>query len=143
MSGWAAHLRFGAEFATFLVAAAGAVIVVLRPELIGVRGRSRTALTAGFLAVAAAAFLNGSLVVGPENPAIIGLRLVGIALLAIGTLGWGEDPGARQVVWAAIVLLTLAEVLAAADAMTAANCARALGALGLGAALRALRRRAN
>lgn len=141
MSGWAAQLRFGAEFATFLVAVAGAAIVLLRPQLLAVRGLSRLALAGGFLAIAAAAFLDGSLLVTADNPTVIGLRSMGILLLAIGTLGWGEDRPTRRVVWLALVLLAAAEAAAAAGAETTANVARAVGALGLGAVLLASARR--
>ncbi len=49
MSPEAAQLRFAVEFATFLVAVAGATIVLLRPQLVGATRRSRVVLTLGFI----------------------------------------------------------------------------------------------
>jgi PAS domain S-box-containing protein len=130
-----AVLRFAAEFFTFLVAVAGAAVVFIRPQLLGVRIRSRLSLGLGFLAVAAAAFLHGSLLFEGDDVAVIAIRLAGIVLLAVGTLGWRTDPGVPRVVWASLVLLTVAEVAALGGLSGAAAVARALGALGLGALL--------
>nr|MDQ3642322.1 hypothetical protein [Actinomycetota bacterium] len=91
MSQEAAQLRFAVEFATFLVAVAGATIVMLRPQLVGANRRSRVVLALGFALVAAAAFLHGSRLTGTRELAVIGLRGAGIVLLAVGTLGWEED----------------------------------------------------
>ncbi|MFN2609067.1 MAG: histidine kinase dimerization/phospho-acceptor domain-containing protein, partial [Acidimicrobiales bacterium] len=132
----AAVLRFSAEFATFLVAVAGAAIVLLRPRLLGVGRQARVALGAGFLAVATAAFLHGSLLFEAGDVPVIIVRSAGIVLLAVGTLGWGDDRATRRVVWGALVLLAMAEVAAGAGLTSAvADGARALGALGLGAVL--------
>ena len=48
MSPEGAQLRFAVEFATFLVAVAGAAIVLLRPHLVGANRRSRVVLALGF-----------------------------------------------------------------------------------------------
>ena len=131
----AAVLRFGAEFFTFLVAVAAVAVVLIRPRLLGVGAWSRLALGLGFLAVATAAFLHGSLLYESGDLPVIAVRLSGILLLAVGTLGWGDDAGTRRVVWAALVLMALAEVAAMGGAKGAADVARAVGALGLGAIL--------
>ncbi|MDQ6909618.1 MAG: ATP-binding protein [Actinomycetota bacterium] len=135
MSSSAALLRFAAEFATFLVALTGAAIVLLRPQLVGLRSWSRITLGLGFLCLAAAAFLHGSLLGESDDPGVFALRAAGIVLLGLGTLRWGEDRATRQVVWVALVLITIAESIALAGADTAANWARAFGAFGLGAVL--------
>src|SRR5436305_160841 len=116
MSSSAALLRFAAEFATFLVALTGAAIVLLRPQLVGVQSKSRIALGLGFLALAAAAFLHGSLLAESDDVALVVLRTAGIILLGLGTLGWGDDRATRRVVWLALVLIALAEAAALAGA---------------------------
>ncbi|MGI8776604.1 MAG: ATP-binding protein [Acidimicrobiales bacterium] len=136
MSGSAAVLRFAAEFATFLVAVAGAAIVFARPRLIGVERASRVALFGGFVCLAGAAFLNGSLLFEAGDLLVLGLGGVGIALLGVGTLGWGDDRASRRVVWLALVLIALAEVAASAGvAAVVVDGARILGAVGLAAVL--------
>src|SRR3954454_2260729 len=107
MSSSAALLRFAAEFATFLVALTGAAIVLLRPQLVGVRSKSRLALGSGFLCLAGAAFFHGSLLGESDNPGVFALRAAGIVLLALGTLGWGDDRPTRRVVWVALVLIAV------------------------------------
>jgi len=136
VSGSAAVLRFAAEFATFLVAVAGAAIVFARPRLLGVGRGSRIALFLGFLALAGAAFLHGSLLLEAGDLPVLAIRGAGIVLLAAGTLGWGEDRATRRVVWLALVLITLSEVAAALGvAGVVVDGARVLGAIGLGAVL--------
>jgi len=135
MSPEAAQLRFAVEFATFLVAVAGATIVVLRPQLVGANQRSRMVLGIGFVGVAAAAFLHGSLLTGTSEPAVIGLRGAGIVLLAVGTLGWGEDRSARRSLWVALVLIAVAEAASATGSGTVADWLRGAGALALATVL--------
>ncbi len=102
-----AVLRFAAEFFTFLVAVTGAAVVVIRPGLLGIRIRSRLSLGFGFLAVAAAAFLHGSLLYDGDDLPVIAVRLAGIVLLAVGTLGWRTDSATPRIVWASLVLMTV------------------------------------
>src|SRR5919199_3819797 len=135
MSPEAAQLRFAVEFATFLVAVAGATIVMLRPHLVGANRRSRIVLALGFVGVAGAAFLHGSLLTGTREPAVIALRGGGILLLAVGTLRWGEDQASRRALWTALVLIAVAEGASVTDAGTAADWARGAGALALGMVL--------
>ena len=81
MSSSAVQVRFAVEFATFLVAIAGAALVALRPALIGASSRARVILPAGFLLIAVAAFLHGSLVVGSSADSwVAAIRLAGIVL---------------------------------------------------------------
>ena len=135
MSPEGAQLRFAVEFATFLVAVAGAAIVLLRPHLVGANRRSRVVLALGFAGVAAAAFLHGSVLTGTQEIAVISLRGAGIVLLAIGTLGWGEARASRRALWISLVLMAAAEAASALDAGTVADWARGAGALALGTML--------
>ena len=135
MSPEGAQLRFAVEFATFLVAVAGAAIVLLRPHLVGANRRSRVVLALGFAGVAAAAFLHGSLLTGTREIAVISLRGAGIVLLAFGTLGWGEARASRRALWISLVLMAAAEAASVSDAGTVADWARGAGALALGTML--------
>jgi len=129
------QLRFAVEFATFLVAVAGAVVVVLRPGLVGAPPRSRSFLGAGFVLMAVAAFLRGSLLADDGDEVVVVFRGAGILLLALGTMGWVDDRSTRRALWVALVLLAAAEGAAVVDAGTVADWARGAGALGLGAVL--------
>jgi two-component system phosphate regulon sensor histidine kinase PhoR len=131
MSPEGAQLRFAVEFATFLVAVAGAAIVLLRPHLVGANRRSRGVLALGFAGVAAAAFLHGSLLTGTSEPAVITLRGAGIVLLAIGTLSWGDARASRRALWISLVLMAVAEAASVTGAGTLADWARGAGALAL------------
>ena len=135
MSTAAAQLRFAVEFATFLVAVAGGAIVLLRPDLVGAGRRSRSVLFFGFLAIAIAAFLHGSLLTDARESPVIAFRCIGIALLAWGTLGWSEDLGTRRMLWIALVLMTLAECATVIDAATTSDWLRIFAALALGTVL--------
>lgn len=129
------QLRFAVEFATFLAAVAGAAVVLLRPALIGARGRARAILAVGFVFLAVAAFLHGTLLAAADDSLLVIVRGLGIVLLAIGNLGLTEDRITRRVLWAAVVLLAVAEGATALGTDVAANWARSAGALGLGAVL--------
>jgi len=135
MSPEGAQLRFAVEFATFLVAVAGATIVLLRPQLVGATRRSRVVLCLGFACIAAAAFLHGSLLTGTTEVAVVAVRGAGIVLLAVGTLGWSEALASRRALWVALVLMAVAEGASVTDAGTVADCARGLAALGLATVL--------
>src|SRR5262245_26872429 len=78
------QLRFAIEFATFLVAVAGAAVVLFRPALVGARGWARLSLVLGFMCLAAAAFLHGSLLSDADDPVLVAVRGAGIVLLALG-----------------------------------------------------------
>ena len=118
------------------MAVAGAALVLLRPGLVNATPRTRAALAAGFLVIAAAAFLNGSVLANdPQAPAVIVLRGAGIVLLGVGTLSWRVDQLSRRVLWTALVLMAMAEVASAAGAETLAGWFRAGGAFGLGAVI--------
>jgi len=135
MSTAEAQLRFAVEFATFLVTVAGAAIVMTRPDLVGAGRRSRSVLVPGFLAVAVAAFLHGSLLTDARETPVIIFRGAGIILLALGTLGWGSDKAPRRLLWLSLVLMAAAEYLTVRDAPTASDWVRGAGALAMGSVL--------
>src|SRR5438874_2587529 len=135
MSTAGAQLQFGAEFAVFLVALAGLSFVLLRAELLVDGAAQRFALAAGLGCLGAAAFLHGSLVVDDANSApLVGLRVAGVALLAIAATGWRAGEAGKLWLWAGIVALALSEAALRADSPTLGNWLRVAGALGLGAA---------
>ena len=135
MSPEAVQLRFAVEFATFLVSVAGAAIVLLRPQLVGANSRSRAVLALGLACVAGAAFLHGSLLTGTREVPVIALRGIGIVLLSVGTLGWGEDRSARRALWIALVLMAAAEGASVSEQAVLADWARGAGALAFGMVL--------
>src|SRR4051812_17880857 len=125
MSSSAVQIRFAVEFATFLVAIAGAALVALRPALLGASSRARAILPLGFVAIATAAFLHGSLLVGDEGePWVAALRLVGIVLVGLGTIRWDTEPTFRRLLLTGLLLLAVAEGLQLADAGNASNWVR-------------------
>ncbi|MFP5328381.1 MAG: ATP-binding protein [Acidimicrobiia bacterium] len=104
------QLRFAAEFVTFLVAAAGFAMVVLRPELLARTLPTRVALGAGFALLALSAFLSGSLLVSsPDVAAVVVPRIAGALLTGVGASGWAGAPRPRAVLVLG-VLLVLASV---------------------------------
>ena len=132
----AVQIRFAVEFATFLVAIAGAALVALRTALIGASSRARVILPLGFVAIAAAAFLHGSLVVGSSaDSAIAGLRLGGILLVALSTIRWDTEPTFRRILLGGLFLMAVAEAVGLSSSDTAASWVRAGGTLGVGVVL--------
>ncbi|MGH9277758.1 MAG: ATP-binding protein [Acidimicrobiales bacterium] len=134
MSDSSTQLNFAIEFATFLVAVAGAAVMLLRPALVGARQSARILMAFGFVSLAAGAFLHGSLVVDTDDTLLVVVRGVGIILLAVGNFGT-QDRTTRRVLWGALALLAIGEIAGATGADGPAAWARALGALGLGAVL--------
>ena len=138
MTSGVAQIQFAAEFVTFLVAAAGLALVVLRNDLTTGRTAERRALTLGFLATALAAFGHGSLLLsgGYEAVFVIVLRLGGIAGLGIGSIWWWRGRGvARQLLWIGLVGTTIAVFLEAIGAGRASDAALAAGSIMIGGAL--------
>ena len=135
MSDSSTQLRFAVEFATFLVAIAGAAVVLLRPALVGAGTKGRISLAGGFVALAVAAFLHGSLLADADDGVLVLARGIGIVLLALGNFSLKGDRNTRRVLWVALVLLAVAEGATALDQESVAGWARAAGAIGLGAVL--------
>ena len=142
MSTAGAQLQFGAEFALFLVSLAGLSFVLLRAELLVDGALQRFALATGLGCLGAAAFLHGSLIVDdPNSPALVGLRIAGIALLAIAPTGWRAGEGGKLLLWAGVAALALSELALRADNPTLSDWLRVAGAVGLGATFFAAGRR--
>ncbi|HEV3353774.1 MAG TPA: ATP-binding protein [Acidimicrobiales bacterium] len=131
MSSSAVQVRFAVEFATFLVAIAGAALVALRPALIGASSRARIVLPVGFVLIAVAAFLHGSLVVSGDSAdrLIAAIRYAGIVLVALGTIRWDTEPAFRTILLGGLFLMAVAEAVGLAGSDTAASYVRAGGTL--------------
>jgi two-component system, OmpR family, phosphate regulon sensor histidine kinase PhoR len=136
VSSSAVQVRFAVEFATFLVAIAGAALVGLRPALIGASSRARVILPAGFLLIAVASFLHGSLVVGSEADSwVAAIRFAGILLVALSTIRWDTEPAFRRILLGGLFLMAVAEAIGLAGSDTAAIWVRAGGTLCIGVVL--------
>ncbi len=143
MTSTVAQIQFAAEFITFLVAAAGLALVVLRNELTTSRPPERVALTTGFLATAIAAFSHGSLLLtGDFEGIVIALRVAGIIGLAIGSIWWWRDRAvAGQLLWIGLAGSAVAVVFEAIGAGRASDAALAAGSVLIGGALLVASRR--
>ena len=143
MSASAAQFQFAAEFVTFLAAAAGLALVLLRGELVARPLASRGVLGAGFLALSTAAFVHGSrLIEEGDDPLVLGLRATGVAAVALGSLPWCAGITSRRLLWVGIA--GTAASVAAEAAEAGGNVAEGLlviGAIGIGASVLAASRR--
>jgi PAS domain S-box-containing protein len=136
MSTAAAQIQFAAEFATFLVAAAGLALVLLRAELTTRRWPGKVCLTGGFLALGVASFGHGSLLLKDNNQAAVdALRLLGVAALAVGSFWWRGGRGARHLLWSALAVIAGSVGAQIAGAGRASDALLALGAILIGATL--------
>src|SRR2546421_328435 len=112
MSAPAAQFQFAAEFVTFLVAAAGLALAVLRTELLSEPGWGRAGLALGLLAMATGAFLHGSrLVTHADAPGLVALAGAAVVFLAAGSLRWRGEDLARRLPWAGVALEAVAPAL--------------------------------
>jgi PAS domain S-box-containing protein len=143
MTSTVAQIQFAAEFVTFLVAAAGLALVILRNELTTSRPPERLALSIGFLATALAAFGHGSLLLkGDFESLVIALRIAGIAGLAVGSIWWWRGRGiAGHLLWTGLFGTSIAVVLEATGAGRASDAFLATGSLVIGGALLVASRR--
>jgi PAS domain S-box-containing protein len=136
MSTAAAQIQFAAEFATFLVAAAGLALVLLRTELTTRRWPGKVCLTVGFLALGAAAFGHGSLLLKNNNQeAVDALRLLGVGALAAGSFWWRGGRAARQLLWSSLAVITASVGAQIAGAGRGADGLLAIGSVLMGATL--------
>jgi PAS domain S-box-containing protein len=143
MTSTAAQIQFVAEFVTFLVAAAGLALVVLRNDLTTNQPPERLALTIGFLATAIAAFGHGSLLLkGNLDGVVIGLRLIGIVGLAAGSIWWWRGRSiAAELMGLGLVGTCVAVALEAIGAGRGSDAALAAGSILIGTALLVVSRR--
>jgi PAS domain S-box-containing protein len=133
MSATGVQVRFAAEFALFLVSLAGVTFSLLRSDLLVTRPWARAASSLGFASLGAAALVAGGLIVDdPTAAPVVTLRLVGIGLLVIASLGWQSDRGGRELLRIGLVALILAEALRG-DQTTVTDVARGVGAISIGA----------
>lgn len=139
----AAQLQFAAEFTLFIAAIAAIAVTALRPDLLTRRALGRILLVVGSAALAGAAFLHGSLLVGDgADPVLMALRLGGIAAAAAAIATWQVPRGAQGASATGILALAAAEGLAAADLERLADGARGAGAVLFGIGLLVGSRRA-
>ena len=133
----AAQIQFAAEFVTFLVAAAGLALVVLRNDLTTNRPAERLALAIGFLATGCAAFGHGSLLLkGDSTGVVVGLRIAGIAGLAVGSIWWWRGGAvARRLMWLGLVVMVGAVAFQITGGGRASDVLLAGGSIVIGAAL--------
>ena len=143
MSAFAAQYQFAAAFTVFLVALAGLALVGLRGAPLTQLSGARVALGLGFAGIGAAAFLQGSLLLEDRaSPGLLGLRLLGVAGVLLGTMAWRASALSRTLLWLGCGALVAALGFELADLETTAASVSALGALLVGAALLGASRRA-
>ena len=137
-----AQIHFAAEFVTFLAAAAGLAIVLLRSELVSRAGWSKPVLAGGFLAIGASAFLQGSLIVSSDyDHFALVLRGVGIVAAVAGSFSWTGGTNARAFLWVGLTLFAAALAIEANRPSLAADGLLAAGAVGVGVAVLSVSRR--
>jgi PAS domain S-box-containing protein len=129
------QLRFAAEFAVFLTSFAG-LILCLRPNAIARVASDRVLLGTGLFAEGAAAFLYGSfLVTGFNQPALVGLRIAGLVMLALATVVWTVDWPARALLGGVVLWLACGLGLGLTGAGRAGDVCRLVAGALLGIAL--------
>lgn len=129
------QLRFAADLVVFIVAMAG-VIVAARPNAIDRDPVTRTLFAAGFLARAAAAFLEGTfIIVDYSRPALVALRVIGIAFLATACLRWAARSWTRALLLVGLVAFVADEVLLVKRVDTWRDAVAIAGGLFIGVAL--------
>jgi hypothetical protein len=138
-----AQFHFAAEFVTFLAAASGLALVLLRGELLTRSVWARYVMAFGFLAVAAAAFFRGSLRFDDiQNEFLLAVRAVGLIALAIGSLNWHAGEGERRTLWLGVALVTVSLVVDLFQDGGLVDLTLLMGAIGIGAAVVTASRRA-
>ena len=106
-----AQIQFAAEFVTFLAAAAGLALVLLRGELVTRTRWSQALLGAGFLVMGAVAFLRGSLTLSSDEDVWLVVRLGGAIVTMIGSLRWTGVRASRPLFWAGLVLIAVSSLV--------------------------------
>ncbi|HEV7887043.1 MAG TPA: hypothetical protein VGO92_05755, partial [Acidimicrobiales bacterium] len=136
MSASAAEIHFAAEFVTFLAAAVGIAVVLLRGDLL-TAAPTRTPLLGGFVLFGAAAFLHGALLLSAtaDRPLLFALRAAGLTGIAWAATQWAGPPQGRRLLWPGLATLALATVLGLFDAAVATSLLLAAGSLLVGGAV--------
>jgi two-component system sensor histidine kinase VicK len=122
MSASAAEVHFAAEFVTFLAAAVGIAVVLLRGDLL-TANRTRAVLGAGFTLLGAAAFLHGSLLLDAagDRGLLFALRALGVVGIAVGAARWTGPERGRRLVYGGLAALGGAALVGLTDATAAAS----------------------
>ena len=142
MTASAAQFQFAAEFVTFLAAAAGLAIVLLRGELVARALGARGALGVGFLALGGAAFLHGArLVEDGDDAVLLALRGAGTAAVALGAVSWSGGVTSRRLLGAGLLAIGAAVVVEAAASGDLPNVLLVVGSLAVGASILGASRR--
>ena len=137
-----AQFHFAAEFVTFLAAAAGLSLVLLRGELLSRTSWARVALGLGFTAIGAAAFFRGSTLVDDiESQFLLMVRAAGLVAVAVGSLTWTGGAGSRRLLWVGITAMAAALVLDIPSSGRAVDAVLGVGAVALTAAALSASRR--
>ncbi|MEY2476659.1 MAG: two-component system, OmpR family, sensor histidine kinase VicK [Actinomycetota bacterium] len=138
-----AQFHFAAEFVTFLAAASGLALVLLRGELLTRSVWARYLMAVGFAAVAASAFFRGSLIFDDiQNEFLLAIRAAGLVGVAVGSLNWHAGDGERRTLWLGVTLLTLSLVVDLFQDGGLVDGTLLVGAIGIGAAIVTASRRA-
>ena len=142
MISFAALGRFAAELLAFLAGLAGFALVSLRPELLSRNRVSRAALALGFALIAAAAFVEGSLIIHDRSlPEMVAGQGVGLVALLVGSRHWEGGRRSRRLLWIGIAGMALATGLLADKFGSPADVALSIGAAGIAVALHVASRR--
>lgn len=93
-----AQLQFAVQFASFLVAAGGFALVLLRAELLSRSSRGAVVLGAGFAGLASVAFVQGSLLVAQgTSPVLLGAQAASLACLLLGSAALPARPAPEAI----------------------------------------------
>jgi two-component system sensor histidine kinase VicK len=136
MSASAAEIHFAAEFVTFLAAAVGMAVLLLRGGSL-TAPRARAPLGVGFTVLGSVAFLHGSLLLDtdPDRTILFVLRAVGVAGIALGALRWSGPGQSGRLLWLSVAALGLATIVGLTESQTATSVLLTVGSLALGAAV--------
>jgi PAS domain S-box-containing protein len=125
-------VSLAADLVVFLAAASLLLVLVLRPDLLGVTTLFRTVLSGAATLMATAAIIHGGL--DEQGTWLSTLRLAAIVLLAVGCLGvtvrWP-----RTALLASLALLVVAEISIRSDLESFGNLLRFAGGGGVGLSL--------
>lgn len=136
MSTSATLLQFAAESVLCLVAVAGLALAA-RADLLGLDRAGRALLGSGFVVLAVAAFLQGSLLVerADGDRDLLVLRIAGAALVALGSVRWSTNRLGRVLLLVGLAGVVAAAVIDTRSSGRAANIVLMAGAATVGASL--------